>query len=151
MSTLIFAWRSLRRAPAFAIAAALTLSIGIGATTAIFTVLDTILLKPLPYREPDRLMGVWIALPGMGFNAAPQSTSSYFTFRRFARSIEGMAIVSPAAVNIDSDDDGAKPERIRSAFASATTFTLLGTTFPTAAAASLPKRTHRMVHIRRDQ
>jgi putative ABC transport system permease protein len=129
MSTLIFAWRSLRRAPAFAIAAALTLSIGVGATTAIFTVLDTILLKPLPYREPDRLAGIWIALPGMGFKAAPQSTSSYFTFRRFSRSIEGMAIVSPAAVNIDSDDDGVKPERIRSAVASASAFTLLGVTF----------------------
>ena len=71
MSTLIVAWRSLRRAPAFAIAAALTLSIGIGATTSIFAVLNTILLKPLPYREPSRLTGIWFNLPGMSFHPRP--------------------------------------------------------------------------------
>jgi predicted permease len=129
MPTLTLAWRSLRRAPVFALAAALTLSIGIGATTAIFTVLDTVLLKPLPYRDPGRLAGVWFSLPAMGFNAAPQSASSYFTFRRFSHLVDGIAVVDRASVNLESDDAGAKPERLRSALASASVFTLLGTNF----------------------
>jgi predicted permease len=129
MFTLTVAWRALRRAPAFAIAAALTLSIGIGATTAIFTVLDTVLLEPLPYRDPAHLIGVWIALPGMGFKAAPQSASSYFTFRRLARSIEDIAVVDNAAVNLASPGGGAKPERVVATLASASLFTLLGPRF----------------------
>ncbi|HEY4131700.1 MAG TPA: ABC transporter permease [Gemmatimonadaceae bacterium] len=129
MSTLIFAWRSLRRAPAFAVAAALTLSIGIGATTAIFTVLNTVLLKPLPYREPERLAGVWFALPGMGFNNAPQSLSSYFTFRRLSRLIDGIAVVDRSSANLQSEDGDVKPERVRAGLISASVFTLLGTTF----------------------
>lgn len=128
MKTLPFAWRALGRAPVFTGAAVLTLAIGIGATTATFTVLDTILLKPLQYRDPDRLAGVWVALPGMGFDAAPQSTSSYFTFRRLSHTIEGMGVVDRASSNLEIGDAG-RPERIRSALVSASVFTLLGPTF----------------------
>ncbi|MEP6493829.1 MAG: ABC transporter permease [bacterium] len=126
MQTLMFAWRSLRRAPAFALAAALTLSIGIGSTTAIFTVLDTVLLKPLPYRDAERLAGVWVALPGMGFPLAPQSFASYFTIRRFAKSIEGIAIFDRSSVNVEGSGGDAKPERVRASLVSASTFPLLG-------------------------
>lgn len=128
MPTLIFAWRSLRRAPAFAIAAALTLSIGIGATTAIFTVLNAVFLKPLPYRAPDRLAGVWFSLPGMNFPLAPQSLSSYFTFRRRATSIEGIAIFDRSSVNIEGNGD-VRPERVRASLVTASVFPLLGTSF----------------------
>jgi hypothetical protein len=65
----------------------------------------------------------------MGFKAAPQSVSSYFAFRRASRLIGGMAIVGPTSVNVDSDDDGVKPERIRSAFFTASGFSLLGVRF----------------------
>ena len=127
MQTLTHAWRALRRAPAFAIAAALTLSIGIGATTSIFAVLNTILLKPLAYRDPGRLAGVWFTLPGMNFNNAPQSASSYFTFRRLSRSIEGMGIVGRNSVNLSTDAaDGSASERVRTAQVSASVFPLLG-------------------------
>src|SRR5262249_51484203 len=54
-----FAWRQLRRTPAFTLAALLALSLGIGATTAILTVLDRVVLRPLPYPQPDRLVMVW--------------------------------------------------------------------------------------------
>jgi putative ABC transport system permease protein len=124
MQTLTHAWRALRRAPAFAIAAALTLSIGIGATTSIFAVLNTILLEPLPYRDPGRLAGIWFNLPGMNFPRAPQSASSYFTFRRFSRQIEGIGVVSPNSVNLEMD--GGSAERVRSANVSAAVFPLLG-------------------------
>ncbi|MFI5230005.1 MAG: ABC transporter permease [Gemmatimonadales bacterium] len=129
MTTLALAARALRRSPSFAAAAALTLAIGIGATTAIFTVLDTVLLKPLPYRDPQQLAGVWIALPGMGFKAAPQSAGSFFTFRRFSRLIEGIAMVDRASVNFEGTAGAAAPERLRAALISASAFNLLGTAF----------------------
>ena len=58
-----FAARSLRRRPAFAATALLTLALGIGATTAMFSVIDGVLLKPLPYREPDRLVTIFTTFP----------------------------------------------------------------------------------------
>ena len=58
-----FAWRQLRRAPSFAAMAIATLGLGAGAATAIFSVVDAVLLKPLPFREPERLVAIWEATP----------------------------------------------------------------------------------------
>src|SRR5437870_4872153 len=54
-----FGWRLLRRSPGFTVSAALALALGIGATTAVFTLLDRVVLRPLPYPDPDRLLMVW--------------------------------------------------------------------------------------------
>ncbi|HEY0776765.1 MAG TPA: ABC transporter permease, partial [Gemmatirosa sp.] len=59
LATLRHAWRALRRTPGYLTAAVLTLALGIGATTALFGVVDRVLLRPLPYREPARLVRVW--------------------------------------------------------------------------------------------
>ena len=60
--------RRLGRAPMFTIITLITLAAGIGANTVIFSVLEGVLLKPLPYPEPDRLIGVWHTAPGVGIN-----------------------------------------------------------------------------------
>ena len=60
LSELRFAARSLRRAPAITLAALITLAVGIGANTAVFSVVDGLLLRPLPYPDPSRLGLIWI-------------------------------------------------------------------------------------------
>jgi hypothetical protein len=54
-----YGWRSLRRTPGFTSAAIVTLALGIGATTAVFSALNAVVLRPLPYGEPDCIVGVW--------------------------------------------------------------------------------------------
>jgi putative ABC transport system permease protein len=84
------ALRRLRRAPAFTAAVVLTLALGIGANTAIFGVIDSILLRPLPYPHAEALVGVWQTAPGIP--ALPPnlacSPSMYFTYREENRTFE---------------------------------------------------------------
>src|SRR5262245_12424551 len=73
-----YALRSLRRSPGFAVVAILTLTLGIGATTAIFSVVDTILLRPLPYKDSDRLAVLWKSVPKKDIQT---DWTSYPTFK----------------------------------------------------------------------
>lgn len=73
--------RSLRRAPAFTVTAVLTLGLGLGATVAVFSVVHGVLLKPLAFDEPERLVGVWHEAPGMGWDRVNQSPALHFTYR----------------------------------------------------------------------
>jgi len=125
MSSLKLAWRSLRRSPTFTISGVVTLIIGIGASTTVFTVLNAVLFKPLPYPDPDRLAGAWFALPGMHSPQAPQNIATFFAYKRFARSIEGIAAFQPVSVNVVVRAN-APPERLRAAGVTASTFSLLG-------------------------
>jgi plasmid stability protein len=77
--------RQLRRNPGFTAVAVLTLAIGIGATTAIFSVVNGVLLKPLPYSHPGRLVEVGLDLPGINQFNWPLSPAEYFTFREQSR------------------------------------------------------------------
>jgi len=79
LKDLSFALRTLRRSPVFTIAAALTIAIGIGASTAIFSVVNAVLLRPLPYRDPDRLAVMYMDLRARNSLAMPLSNENFVT------------------------------------------------------------------------
>src|SRR5688572_23001368 len=83
--------RSLGRAPGFTAAAVLTLALAIGATTAVFSVIDGVLLKPLPVQEQGRLLVVWKAVPERGTEHWPFSYASYEGMRARLRTVSGLA------------------------------------------------------------
>jgi putative ABC transport system permease protein len=101
--------RRLWRAPLFTFIAVLTLGVGIGANAAIFSVINGVLLKPLPFVEPDRLVGVWHTAPGIGFPLVDLSPSTYLTYRESGRTLEDIGLWSTFSVTVTGTGE---PERI---------------------------------------
>ena len=98
-----------RQTPMFTLATLLTLALGIGANTAIFSVVDSVLLKPLPFNEPDRLVGLWQTAPGVNIKDLNASGADYVTYREESRTLSDVAIFNGAAVTITGQ---AEPERV---------------------------------------
>jgi predicted permease len=109
-----FRLRVLRRHRTFTAATLLTLALGIGATTAIFSVVDGVLIRPLPYPEPDTLVGVMTRAPGApggsGEGELGESASMLVTYREQSRSFDTLGIFSPRFVTVTGVD---QPEQIR--------------------------------------
>ncbi|MEJ2184640.1 MAG: ABC transporter permease [Gemmatimonadota bacterium] len=101
--------RRLLRTPLFTLTAMLTLAVGIGANTAIFSVVNGVLLKPLPYPEPDRLVGLWHTAPGLGFNRVNQSPATYLTYRSDSKLLKDVALWSVSSLSVTGLD---RPERV---------------------------------------
>ena len=121
-----YASRSLARAPLFSTAVILTLSIGIGAAAAIFAVVNAVLLRPLPYEQPDRLVGAWLDMAPINLSHVQQTAATYRTFRQFAHSIEGIAAYQEGAINVADPDNRAEPARVSVTWVTANTIPLLG-------------------------
>ena len=102
--------RRLLRTPLFTAVTILTLAIGIGATTAIFSVVYGVLLKPLPFADPDRLVGVWHNAPGMNLDLLNQSPSTYFTYRDQSRTFADTGLCTENQVSLTGRGE---PERVR--------------------------------------
>jgi putative ABC transport system permease protein len=83
-----YAWRTLRKSPAFAVTAVLTIALGIGASTAIFSVVNAVLLKPLPYPQPERLAILWGELRNRGVMNFPFSPPDFDDVRSSATLLE---------------------------------------------------------------
>jgi predicted permease len=94
------ALRQLRGQPRFTLAASLTLALGIGAVTSIFSVVNGVLLQPLPYANADRLVNVWSHAPGLGYDQFPQSPDLFFFFRAENDVFEDMALYQNRRANL---------------------------------------------------
>ncbi|MGE5099372.1 MAG: ABC transporter permease [Deltaproteobacteria bacterium] len=122
-----FAVRRLARAPSFTIAAVFVLALGIGATTAVFSLVNGVLLRPLPYPSPDRLVWLGHSVQVAGADKADQSDASFLLYHERARAFDGIAISRDADVNLGSaDGDAARAKRVASAGVSANLFDVLG-------------------------
>jgi len=115
--------RKLLRTPGFTAVAVLTLAVGIGANTAIFSVVEGVLLRPLPYPDADRLVGMWHTAPGMDIPQFEQSNTSYTLYRERSRTFEQIGLVGRRTVTLSGDGE---PIRVASATATASLFRVLG-------------------------
>ena len=104
-----FSLRSMRRTPVVTLAVLATLAIGIGANTAIFSVVNAILIKPLPYPDADRLISVSLASPRMRIDDMESAAYFYLTTRDQSRTLAGVGLWNLQAVNVTGRED---PQRI---------------------------------------
>ena len=122
-----YALRQLGRNPTFAAVVVLTLALGIGATTAIFSVVNGVLLRPLPYESPDRLVAVWSQfLPESGYDL-PQfgvSPPEYFDYREASSALEDVAAYFTNTLTLSGGDG--TPESISAAQVTWNLFAVLG-------------------------
>jgi putative ABC transport system permease protein len=111
METLIkdirYGIRGLLKRPGFTLIAVVTLALGIGANTAIFSVVNAVLLRPLPFKEPDRLMVVWERRANSGRANLPISGHEFAAFRERAKSFEALTLIQPNGLNLTGRGDPA--------------------------------------------
>jgi putative ABC transport system permease protein len=119
-----FALRSLRRHPVFAFTAIVTLALGIGANTAIFSAVNGVLLRPLPYPEPDRLLTIWGHHASIGRETA--SLPDFLDWRK-ARAFSGMAAWASTSFTVSGTDE---PQVVTGAQVTPNYFRVLGVTVP---------------------
>ncbi len=123
MQDIRYALRSLRKQPLFTLIAVLTLTLGIGANTAIFSLVYQILLRPLPYGDADRLVFVWNAYPLMGLEQASVSIPDYIDRRTQAEAVEDATLFTGRALNIA---EGGQAEQVRGLAVTPSFFSTLG-------------------------
>jgi putative ABC transport system permease protein len=123
---LVYGARLLRRSPAFAAASVAIVALGLGAVTAIFSVVYGVVLRPLPYPDPDRLVALWTRAPRLRLPRAFVNAADYRDWRAQNDVFEDVALVRHIA-NFNLTDDG-EPERVLGARVSANLFGVLGVT-----------------------
>src|SRR5262249_33143943 len=109
--------------PVFTLVAVVTLALGIGANTAIFSVVDAVLLRPLPYPEAERLVFLWSTMPSQGVPTAGSAFPDYHGWRDQNRVFDGLAGFYYGDFNLSSDANA--PERIQGAYITANLFQVL--------------------------
>ncbi|HEX2188758.1 MAG TPA: ABC transporter permease [Longimicrobiaceae bacterium] len=112
-SDLRIAARRLLRTPGFTAVAVLTLALGIGATTAVFSVLDGMLLKRLPYHDPDRLVVLWESNPSAGLPQFGVAPANFFDWQRRATAFEGMTAVSTRNLVLTGTEEAERVQVMR--------------------------------------
>ena len=125
ISQLRQALRRLGRAPMFTAITLLTLAIGVGANTVIFSVIEGVLLKPLPYPHSDQLIGVWHTAPGINIKDLNMCPSIYFIDREQSTTLQDIGVYDGDAVNVTGTG---QPEHLRGLDVTDGTLPLLGVT-----------------------
>ena len=105
-----YGWRMLLKKPGFTIVAALALALGIGANSAIFSVINATLLKPLPLNDLDRIVTLWERVPSQGVERNEASVANYLDWRGQSNSFENLAIYTWWSANLGGIEP---PERVR--------------------------------------
>jgi putative ABC transport system permease protein len=126
LQDLRYAWRMLAKQPVFTAIAILTLALGIGANTAIFSVVNAVLLRPLPYPRSEQLILLRERLTGPnGFESGSVSYPNYLDWRAEQRSFTDLALARTEGVNLSATDAALPPERIRAARVTANYLSIL--------------------------
>src|SRR5580698_2086071 len=115
--------RRLGRAPLFTIITLITLGVGVGANTVIFSVLEGVLLKPLPYPHPEQLIGVWHQAPGVGITNLNMSPSIYFIDREQNTTFQDIGVYDGDSLSVTG---AGEPEQVRGLDVSDGTLPMLG-------------------------
>jgi len=115
--------RKLRQSPLFTGVALLTLALAIGANTAVFSVVNGVLLKPLPFEDPERLVGIWHAAPALGFDQLNQSPALHYTYLDLNETFESVGMWDNDSDSVTGLDE---PEEVASMYVTETTLPLLG-------------------------
>ncbi len=120
-----YAVRALRRTPVFSITAITTLALGIGAAVSMFAIVYRVLLAPLPYPEAERLVAVSLDLRSPDLRRITQPLGVYFTYKRFARTIENIGFYRTGSANILGDGASNDTERLDATWITASTIPTL--------------------------
>ncbi|HET9220746.1 MAG TPA: ABC transporter permease [Terriglobia bacterium] len=118
-----YSLRAMRNSPVFAAAVLVTLALGIGATTAIYSLTYTVLLRPLPYSEPDRLVRIWEANQSRNIPQFAASLLNFLSWQEESKSFESMAAMRNESANLTGDGE---PQRVKATAVSASFWTLMG-------------------------
>lgn len=123
LSDLKFTLRSLGKSPGFTLVAVLTLALGIGACTAIFSIVDAVLLRPLALPEPGRLVSLREAVPAYSPDSLPVNSYHFVTWRARAQSFADLALLAPSTISLTGVDE---PRRLNIAHVTGSVFPTLG-------------------------
>jgi predicted permease len=115
--------RRLRATPGFTLVSIATLALGLGATTAIFSVINGVLLKPLPYTHPEQLVSLWMTAPGVKIEDLNMGPSVYFTMADDSRAFQAVSIWTSGTTSITGNGE---PEQVSALFASHELLPILG-------------------------
>ncbi len=118
-----YAWRGLRKAPGFTAAALATLALGVAANTAIFSVANTLLIEPLPFRDPERLLFVWADQTAEGYPRAPLSGPELQDLDERSSQFDGFGAIWATTAALTGEND---PEQLRIGLVTTDYFSLLG-------------------------
>ena len=125
MGDLVFAARALRKSPIFALTAAITIALGVGASTAIFSVTNAVLLRPLPYKNPDQLVIMPSDMRNRGVKDFPFSNANFIDLREATKNeFQGIAGVFTFPITLTGEDG--MPERVHAGVVTTNYFSLVG-------------------------